>query len=153
MFSGWFPHLTCSRLLKASRITNELFLVSLLVLGQPTGRGVGCYLQALANRSSGIGELHLSSDCLTVVSVDLDWASRIRSWYLPSSCRSLGFFRRMASLVIVWTETRSLISIIDIGLSLSRESLKGFARKPFTNASTTISSWGFWRHTDTSKTV
>jgi len=35
------------------RQLDELFLVSLLVLGWPTGWGVDSYLQALANQSSG----------------------------------------------------------------------------------------------------
>ena len=65
--------------------------------------------------------------------------------------RSYAFFRRIASSVAMCTEARSRTSVIDAALFLSSESLNGFARNPFTKASITISSCGFWMHIDISQ--
>lgn len=81
----------------------------------------------------------------------LGWWSPWLSLYFPCFCSSFAFFLQIASSTLMWVEACSRICAIYSSMCLSEDSRNEFTRKPFTNASTTISSLGFWMRTDTTQ--
>ena len=59
------------------------------------------------------------------------------------------FFLWIASSASIWVEAHSHTSAIDFARFRRNESLNGLTQSLFTNASTTIFSFGFWRLTKT----